>query len=56
MCLYNSKNVQNMFACAEMYRTSIRPNVAEYFKSLLISVKQKLLSVFEDIIKTWQDH
>jgi len=47
---------QNMFLCAEMYRTNVRPNPAEHYKSLLISVEQKLLSFFEDIIKTWQDH
>lgn len=47
---------QNVFVCAEMYRTNVRPNPPEYYKSLLISVKQKLPSVFGDIIKTWQDH
>lgn len=47
---------QNVFVCTEMYRTNVRPNPVEYYKSLLISVKQKLLSVFEDIIKTWQDY
>lgn len=54
--LVQQQNVQNVFACAEMDRTNIRPNADECFKSLLISVKQELLSIFEDTIKTWQDH
>lgn len=46
---------QNVFVCAEMYRTNVRPNPAELYKSSLVSVKQKFLSVFKDIIKSWHD-
>lgn len=46
---------QIVFVCAEMYRTNVRPNPAELYKSSLVSVKQKFLSVFKDIIKSWHD-